>query len=97
MALTSINHSEKRAGSLFRAFSASSALALLSSTAAQAVEGHASRWQLGLQKAASPVAEFIGQFHDGLLFLITAVTLFVLALLVIFPQIVMWPLQMMSR
>ena len=40
-------------------------------------------WQLGLQAAASPVMTDIIWFHDFLLYLITAITLFVLALLVI--------------
>ena len=40
-------------------------------------------WQLGLQAAASPVMADIIWFHDFLLYLITAITLFVLALLVI--------------
>ncbi|MDO9411108.1 MAG: cytochrome c oxidase subunit II [Pseudolabrys sp.] len=40
-------------------------------------------WQMGLQAAASPVMSDIIWFHDFLLYLITAITLFVLALLVI--------------
>ncbi len=40
-------------------------------------------WQLGLQGAASPVMDDIIWFHDFLLYIITAITLFVLALLVI--------------
>ena len=40
-------------------------------------------WQLGLQAAATPVMDDIIWFHDFLLYLITAITLFVLALLVI--------------
>lgn len=38
-------------------------------------------WQLGFQPAASPVMEQITSFHNILLVLITAITLFVLALL----------------
>jgi cytochrome c oxidase subunit 2 len=45
--------------------------------------GQPSPWQLGLQQAASPVMENIIWFHDFLLYLITAISLFVLALLVI--------------
>ncbi len=40
-------------------------------------------WQLGLQRAASPVMTDIIWFHDFLLWLIVAITLFVLALLVV--------------
>lgn len=38
-------------------------------------------WQLGFQEAASPVMERIASLHHGLLLLITAITLFVLGLL----------------
>jgi len=40
-------------------------------------------WQLGLQRAASPVMKDIIWFHDLLLWLIVAITLFVLILLII--------------
>jgi cytochrome c oxidase subunit 2 len=40
-------------------------------------------WQLGFQQAATPVMENIEWFHERLLWLIVAITLFVLALLVI--------------
>ena len=39
--------------------------------------------QIGLQGAATPIAESIGWFHDLLVWIITAITIFVLALLVI--------------
>ncbi len=39
-------------------------------------------WQMGLQPAASPVAEQIHSLHNLLLYIITAITLFVLALLI---------------
>ncbi|HZH27636.1 MAG TPA: cytochrome c oxidase subunit II [Azospirillaceae bacterium] len=39
-------------------------------------------WQLGLQAAASPVGHQVGAFHNLLLWIITGITLFVLALLV---------------
>jgi cytochrome c oxidase subunit 2 len=45
--------------------------------------GHPDNWQLGLQQAATPVMETIITFHDFLLYVITAITLFVLALLII--------------
>jgi cytochrome c oxidase subunit 2 len=39
-------------------------------------------WQLGLQDAATPVAERVQDFHTYILYIITAITLFVMALLV---------------
>jgi cytochrome c oxidase subunit 2 len=56
---------------------------ILSSGAAFAGIGQPSPWQMGFQQAATPVMENIEWFHDRLLWLITAITLFVLALLVI--------------
>src|SRR3954470_17734164 len=56
---------------------------LLSSGVAFAGNGQPSPWQLGFQQAATPVMENIVWFHDFLLWLIVAITLFVLALLVI--------------
>jgi cytochrome c oxidase subunit II len=43
--------------------------------------GHPDNWELGLQDAATPVMETIINFHNGLLLVITAISLFVLALL----------------
>lgn len=52
-------------------------------SAAWAAGPHAVPWQLGLSEAASPVAEGIHWFHNGLLMpIITVITLFVLALLI---------------
>lgn len=51
--------------------------------AAWAGSGQPSPWQLGFQQAATPVMENIVWFHDFLLWLTVAITLFVLALLVI--------------
>lgn len=45
--------------------------------------GQPSSWQLGLQQSATPVMENIVWFHDFLLYIITAITAFVLALLVV--------------
>lgn len=45
-------------------------------------QGRPVPWQMNLQAAATGVAENIHTFHTGLLWLITAITLFVLALLV---------------
>jgi len=39
-------------------------------------------WQMGFQPAATPVMEKIQEFHDLLLYIIVAITIFVLALLV---------------
>ncbi len=50
---------------------------------AMAAMGQPSPWQIGLQQSVSPVMDDIVWFHDFLLYLITAITLFVLALLVI--------------
>jgi cytochrome c oxidase subunit 2 len=44
--------------------------------------GRPSDWQLGLQQSATPVMDNIISFHDFLLWIITAITLFVLVLLV---------------
>jgi cytochrome c oxidase subunit 2 len=43
--------------------------------------GRPEPWQLNLQDAATPVAEFINSFHNFLLVVITLITLFVLGLL----------------
>ena len=50
---------------------------------ALAASGQPEPWQLGLQQSASPVMDDIIWFHDFLLWLIAAITVFVLALLVI--------------
>src|SRR5271170_6763097 len=51
--------------------------------AALADVGQPAPWQLGLQQAASPVMADITSFHNFLLWIITAITVFVLALLLI--------------
>ena len=56
---------------------------ILSGGAAFAGVGQPSPWQMGFQQAATPVMENIEWFHERLLWLIVAITLFVLALLVI--------------
>ncbi len=83
MALTSINIAGVLGTAKHRLLAAASLVGLFGGGAAQAGEGLAKPWQLGLQDAATPVAEFIHSFHDGLLITITVITLFVLALLVI--------------
>jgi cytochrome c oxidase subunit 2 len=56
---------------------------LLSAATAFAGVGQPSPWQFGFQDAASPVMTDITWFHDFLLWIITAITLFVLILLVV--------------
>jgi cytochrome c oxidase subunit 2 len=56
---------------------------LASPGAAFAGLGQPTPWQLGLQDAASPVMADIVGFHNFLLFVITAITVFVLVLLLI--------------
>ena len=51
--------------------------------AALAGSGQPSPWQMGLQGAATPVMEDLVTFHDALLYVITAITVFVLALLLV--------------
>ena len=51
--------------------------------AVAATSGQPQPWQLGMQKGATPVMDDIIWFHDFLLWVITAITLFVLTLLVI--------------
>ncbi len=58
-------------------------VALMTGGAALAGLGQPSPWELGLQKSASPIMDNIIWFHDFLLYIITAIVLFVLALLII--------------
>ncbi len=58
--------------------------ALLAGTGAAVAElGQPAPWQLGLQQSASPVMTDITSFHNFLLWIIGAITLFVLILLLI--------------
>ena len=50
---------------------------------ALAGSGQPSPWQLGFQQSATPVMDNITWFHNLLLWIVTAITLFVLALLMI--------------
>lgn len=59
------------------------AAATLFPMAAMAGMGQPSPWQIGFQQSATPIMETITWFHDFLLYIITAITLFVLALLLI--------------
>jgi cytochrome c oxidase subunit II len=51
-------------------------------TLAMAAMGQPEPWQMDLQDPATPVAEYINWFHNYLLVIITAISLFVLGLLV---------------
>jgi cytochrome c oxidase subunit 2 len=68
---------------LLTAFAAVTAAILLTAMPALAGNGQPSPWQLGFQQAATPVMENIAWFHDFLLIVITVITIFVLALLLI--------------
>lgn len=59
------------------------ALIALTADIALAGLGQPSPWQLGLQESASPVMDDVLWFHNYVMYIITAITIFVLALLVI--------------
>jgi cytochrome c oxidase subunit II len=73
----------KRLIAFAAAFPAAAGFSAILTGSALAAAGQATPWQLGLQQSASPVMDNIAWFHDLLLYVITAITLFVLALLVI--------------
>lgn len=50
-------------------------------TMAHAIDGQPHDWGVNYQDAATPIAEQIRSFHDFVLYLITAITIFVVALL----------------
>ncbi len=54
---------------------------LLASASAWAAMGQPEPWQMSLQDAATPIAEFIAWLHNFLLWIITAITVFVLGLM----------------
>ena len=58
------------------------AASILTMGSATAAQGQAAPWQLGFQDALSPVAHRMHDFHDILMVIITAITLFVLALMI---------------
>ncbi len=64
------------------AAAAAIAAALVPATAMAGL-GQPSPWQLGFQQSATPIMEQISWFHDFLLVIITLITVFVLALLLI--------------
>ncbi len=61
---------------------AEEAVAKVTTFDAGKVIGNAKPWQLGFQEAASPVMERFHWFHNYLLYIITAISVFVLALIV---------------
>jgi cytochrome c oxidase subunit II len=65
------------------AITALAAAMLLPDAAALAGLGQPSPWQLGLQQSGSPVMDDVVWLHDFVLWIITGITAFVLALLVI--------------
>jgi len=68
---------------MLRVIVSAAVAAVLVSGQALAGMGQPTPWQIGLQDAATPVMENIVWFHNFLLWVITIITLFVLALLVI--------------
>ena len=68
---------------LLIAFAAGAAAIFLIIAPALAGSGQPTNWQLGFQQSATPVMENITWFHDFLLIVITVITIFVLALLLI--------------
>jgi cytochrome c oxidase subunit 2 len=66
-----------------RLIGAAGLLCVTASGALAATLGQPHPWQLGLQESVTPVMERIINFHDFLLYIITAIVCFVLALLVI--------------
>jgi cytochrome c oxidase subunit II len=59
------------------------ALLLAGGETALAAYGQAVPWQMGFQDSATPIMDEITKFHDYLLYVITAISAFVLILLVI--------------
>jgi cytochrome c oxidase subunit 2 len=64
-------------------FTAAGAMALGASAAIAAPAGIAEPWQLGMQEMVTELGRSVALFHDWLVVLITLISLFVLALLVI--------------
>jgi cytochrome c oxidase subunit 2 len=70
-----------RGGALKSCRALAGALAATAFAAAPAMAEQPVDWQLGMQRAASPVREAIDSLHNELLVIITLITLFVLGLL----------------
>jgi cytochrome c oxidase subunit 2 len=62
---------------------AAAAAVVFAAGSAMAGIGQPTDWQMGLQGSVTPVMDYITWFHDLLVWIITAITLFVLALLAI--------------
>ena len=69
-----------RSSTLLGAIAAGSGLPLLAAGAARA-DAFPVPWQIGFQEASSPIMEQVTDLHDLLLWIITAITLFVLTLI----------------
>jgi cytochrome c oxidase subunit 2 len=69
--------------SRFTGWAAAAFAVLTSGGVALAGLGQPSPWQLNFQQSASPVMDDVTAFHHGLLYVITAITLFVLGLLIV--------------
>ena len=65
-----------------RTVSAAAALGLSAPVAALAGTGQPSPWQMGLQEPVTDVASFTNDFHTALVWIITAISVFVLGLLI---------------
>jgi cytochrome c oxidase subunit 2 len=65
------------------AIAATAVAPIAGASAAFAGLGQPSPWQIGMQEAASPVMQDITNFHNFLLWITTAITVFVLGLLLI--------------
>lgn len=86
MALTSIQFLARGCRAAVRAGAtlvAAAGLGIATIGQAMADAGMVTPWQMNLQGAATPIAEFIHSFHDWLTIAITIITLFVLALLIL--------------
>lgn len=64
------------------ALSATAGLTMFAAPAAAERVGAASPWQMNFQEAATPIMEQVNDFHNLLLVIITAISLFVLALMI---------------
>ena len=73
----------KKTTLLLSGFAAAAAAMAVGTGQAVAETGVARDWQLGFQQAATPTMVWIEEFHTLILWIITAIVLFVLALLII--------------
>ena len=64
-----------------KSVAATCAMFAFAGTASAAGLGQPEPWQLNLQQAATPIMERIASLHDGLIWLITIISVFVLLLL----------------